>query len=104
MVTNATPSLISNRRVSYFMGSIVAWDCGLRNADCGISGWARSRVRVWTLAHPFRNPQSAIRNPQWLIPHSALGSCSMSVQAIACGPPGAVPLAGQPALPEDHLA
>src|SRR5205823_13563918 len=85
MVMKATPSLISNRRVWYPMARILHGECGMRNAECGISARA-----------------SLARRPSTDIPHSAfrIRFRAMSVQAIAWSPSGAVRIVDQRALPE----
>src|SRR5213083_1953930 len=60
------------------------------NAECGVSQRGRSAPVGSNPPHLFR------------IPHSALGSCPMSVQAIAWSPSGAVRIVDQLALPEDY--
>src|SRR2546422_3710707 len=50
------------------MGGIVARECGVRNAECGISGGASIRGSTFHLHSAFRTPHSALL---------------MSVQAIA---------------------
>src|SRR3989475_10948045 len=70
------------------MGGIVARECGLRNAECGISGGASIRGSTFHLHSAFRTPHSALL---------------MSVQAIAWSPSGAVRIIDQRALPEARI-
>src|SRR6266513_2040205 len=90
MVISATPSLISNRRVWYPMARILHGECGMRNAECGISARRHSRL----------DPPLTFR-----IPHSALRIrfIPMPVQAIAWSPSGAVRIVDQRALPEAKI-
>src|SRR5438046_607834 len=90
MVISATPSLISNRRVWYPMARILHGECGMRNAECGISARRHSRF----------DPPLTFR-----IPHSALRIrfIPMPVQAIAWSPSGAVRIVDQRALPEAKI-
>src|SRR5437867_10192960 len=70
------------------MGGIVARECGVRNAECGISGGASIRGSTFHLHSAFRTPHSALL---------------MSVQAIAWSPSGAVRIIDQRALPEARI-
>src|SRR5712691_7054789 len=70
------------------MGGIVARECGVRNAECGISGGASIRGSTFHLHSAFRTPHSALL---------------MSVQAIAWSPTGAVRIVDQRALPEARI-
>src|SRR5205823_6960924 len=65
--------------------------CGMRNAECGVSG-GRSNRRA-TRARKFRIPHSAFR----------ISFRPMSVQAIAWSPSGAVRIVDQRALPEARI-
>src|SRR6267143_2348883 len=85
MVMNAMASRISNRRVSYRMGRMVQRKRGSRNAERGTS--ARGSARL------FRVPRSTFR----------VMFRSMSIQAIAWSPSGAVRIVDQRALPEARI-
>src|SRR2546426_1142466 len=88
MVINATPSLISKRRVWYSMRKSYHEnaECGMRSAECECG------------------PRFPVR-PSNYTPHSALriSFLLMPVQAIAWTPSGAVRIVDQRALPEAHI-